>query len=221
MLRLAVMFMFCAATMASAGAWPRDKGAGFLASSTQISGFGQGCRIEALSIFNNLYLEYGLTRSLTLGLDIGQSVGDDPNYRLFLRAPVIHRQGKYLSLEASLGQVGDLSYTALGLSFGRGFTLGAASGWFGLDTRRVQAEGPGAEYLRQSKVDVTAGLTFPGGVKAMAQVFHTRVGETLYTSLAPSVVVPLGKRSHLQGGLLFDLQSPALPGVKLGLWQEF
>lgn len=220
MLRLAVIFSFCA-TLASAGAWPRDKGSWFLSTATEIGGFGTARRMSELTVFNNLYLEYGLTRSLTLGLDVGQSVGADPNTRVFVRLPLAQRQGKYLSLEASLGQVGGVHYTALGLGFGRGFTLGGTSGWLGVDTRQVQAEGPGATYLRQTKLDVTAGLSFPSGVKAMAQVFHTRVAGATYTSLAPSVVLPLGGRRNLQGGVLIDLETPGPPGVKIGLWQEF
>ena len=220
MFRLAAIFMMLAG-MATAGAWPRDKGSWFLATSTEISDLEVARRPGELSIFNNLYMEHGLTRSLTLGLDIGHSVGSDPDYRVFVRAPVLSRQGTYLSLEASLGRVDDLNYSAIGFGYGRGFTLGPNSGWFGLDTRLVRAEGPGAEHLRQSKLDVTAGLTFADGLQAMAQVFHTQVSDTPYTSLAPSIVIPVGRRAKIQGGLLFDLRTPALPGVKIGLWREF
>lgn len=224
---LAVIFALLA-SMASAGAWPRDKGRWFLATSTQISGFGAARNLTQLELFNNLYLEYGLTQSLTLGLDIGQSIGfdptyhaSDPNYRLFARLPLVERQGSRLAVEASLGKAGDQTYTAVGLNFGRGFTLGPNYGWFSVDTRQVMAEGPGAEFLRQSKLDVTAGLTFASRLKAMAQVFHTQVGPDPYTSFAPSVVLPFGDRLKVQGGLIFDLQEPAPPGVKIGLWQEF
>ncbi len=220
MFRLAAIFALLAGS-AWAGAWPREAGRGFVAVSSEFGGFDVAEDIGDLEVFNNLYLEYGLTERLTLGLDIGHKIGFDPNTRVFARLPLWQSAGQALAVEASLGVEGAVTLYALGLNYGRGFDLAGTPGWFGVDTRWVEAEGDGAEFLRQTKIDVTAGLSFDNGVKAITQVFHTQVGDTAYSSLAPSLVVPITAQLQLQTGVLFDLQHGAAPVLKLGLWQDF
>ncbi|MGY3668248.1 hypothetical protein ACW9UM_05050 [Marinovum sp. KMM 9989] len=216
-------------TVAHAGAWSREKGTWFTASAAEFSGYQDINGDTQIKVFNNLYLEYGLTQSLTIGLDVGHTPGTYPDARVFLRLPVLKRGAHILSVEASTGHAGGLvsglHYSSLGASYGRSFQLAGHDGWLGLDTRIVQGHGPAAEHIKHSKLDLTLGLTHANGLKSMAQVFHTQVGDSPYTTFAPSLVVPVGRKLKIQTGLLVDLHATGpiehKLGLKLGLWREF
>ena len=74
-----------------AGAWPRENGQAFLASSVRL-GFSE--LANPSSAYSAAYLEYGLGRDYTAGLDIGHGISGKTKAILFFRRKIAEpRQG--------------------------------------------------------------------------------------------------------------------------------
>ena len=220
MLRLACLFCLLA-TLADAGPWPREKGRVFTANSIELSGFRLDRDLMQTPYFSSSYMEYGLSRSLTIGLHVGHGSSAELDARAFLRVPLSQTDPHRFAVELSAGMAGDTGYVGLGLQYGRGFTLFERNGWITIEGRvDMLSREHGMDY-RQGKLDVTLGLTHRNGVKTMAQLFATETGGDIYASFAPGVAVPLWRRATLEAGVLLDVTRGNEPGLKLGLWQEF
>lgn len=224
MLRLTVFFCLFAA-MAHAGAWPRDQGRIFTANSIELKGVRLDRDLLRTPYYSSSYLEYGLGRSLTLGLHMGHGSTARLDARAFLRVPLSQTDPHRVAVEVSAGYHADREYVGLGLQYGRGFKVFDRFGWLSLESRvdfhTGSRTGTGTGAYRQAKLDVTLGLTHGNGIKTMAQLFVTETNDEIYATFAPVVVIPVWKQLKLETGLLYDIAHGTERGLKIGFWQEF
>ena len=222
MLRLAALLIIIAHP-AWSGAWPRDRGQWFLATSVEVRNYAIADRFQSLSYYSSFYMEHGLTDRLTVGLNAGHGSTADTDVRGFLRLPILGQGARKLALELSVGKIDHKPYTGIGLQYGYGFNVAGRSAWFSAEARIEHTLGEEAsmQSKRQSKFDVTLGMTHLNDVKTILQVFNTEIDDVLYPTLATGLVVPLGGEFSLESGLLFDMIDGGRPGLKFGLWKEF
>lgn len=202
----------------SAGAWPREKGHGFVSSTFRVS----AGRVQGpYSVYSTVYLEYGLGHDLTLGLDVGNGVSGTSKAILFLRRPLGElAPGHIVAAELGIGRIARQAALRPGISYGHGFSRrGGQSGWISIESV--------AEYRLASrhidyKVDFTLGFNHSDRFKSIYQM-QTGIshGDPPFARLAPSVVMRLGKSSHLELGLTADLTGNNQFGVQIGFWRDF
>ncbi|MGY9050133.1 MAG: hypothetical protein ACKVKF_24655, partial [Rhodobacterales bacterium] len=118
---------------APAGAWPRAQGTWFVASDMRLSWPQDLTRWTStlpVAQYYTVYAEYGLSRHMTLGLDLGRSVSGGGKSVLFLRMPLpdLPRHTK-LAVDLGLGQIDGRAVLRPGLSLGQSVAL------FGLQGR--------------------------------------------------------------------------------------
>ena len=229
MIRLLVLLVWGIGTQASSGAWPRDKGHGFVSGSALYSisladvertlTLGDS-RDISINSYTALYMEYGLTDRLTVGLDLGHSVAGKVKSVGFVRWPLPELgNGHRIALEIGTGRIDGQNAIRPGISYGRGISWRQWSGWLAIDTL--------AEYRPKTasvdiKVDATFGLNMEKGRKAILQIqMGEQDGDPPFARLVGSVVTPVYKRTHLELGFLSGLSGDDQVGVKLGFWHEF
>lgn len=204
------------ASSTTAGAWLREAGTGFLATSTLHSADGGS---DAA-----LYFEYGVRPKLTLGVKIDASmvagrVGSGSGFAFARRAIPTGKRPYKLAYEIGLGAtLGDTTDPLLrtGLSYGRGLSIRQKNGWLALDLA-VEWALSGAAHT--AKFDTTFGLGITDVTKLMMQVFVSDTAGTTSLTLAPSLIwQPREKRPSYQIGLEAEQGDVSL---RLGLWQEF
>lgn len=213
---LLIAVLWCAAGMASAGAWMRAPGTGFLAFSTTHDDTG---RTDGA-----LYAEYGLRPKLTLGIkidaDMTRSIGEDGTAYVFARRPIPTGERAFkLAYDVGLGHTfGDTSGTVLrtGFSYGRGFKLSDRDGWIAVDAAVVWAE-PGTDDT--VKLDGTVGLALSDRFKVMLQVFGNRTGADSSVTLAPSLI---WQRKEKAPSVVLGAETrEGTLALKIGVWRSF
>jgi hypothetical protein len=215
-----------------AGAWPREAGTGF-ASLSQWQGLG------GANSYTALFVEYGLTPRLTLGLDAGRSVSGDGKTVAFLRTPVMRILGGPVAAELGYGQIAGRPVLRPGLSWGRSVARPRWQGWLAIDTRlEVDLE----SRKLDEKTDITLGLTplSPDGRPAdwtmmlqlqtgvvdirqqlfLLQTEGIRPGAS-FLRLVPSVTYRLRDGLQLEIGYVHPLDGSGARAIKLGLWSTF
>ena len=117
---------------AAGGAWPQERGHGFVSTDTRISRPQNALRDGDLATYNTLYAEYGLTDRLTLGVDLGRSVSGADKAVIFLRYPLsTPLPDTRVAVALGFGQIGNARVVRPGVSLGRSFTMGDKRyGWF-------------------------------------------------------------------------------------------
>lgn len=202
--------------MAQAGAWPREKGQGFLSFSSQFAERDEtGINRQSFSA----YAEYGAGGRLTLGFDVGGDAISMSKAIAFARWP-LGRAGRALRLAVELGagQVEEETALRPGFSLGRGFTLGARHGWLAADTRAILFAGGGAAF----ETDLTAGLAVGGRLLGIVQVQAGAPDNGRdYLRLAPSLVYEMRPGAQIELGVLAPLSGGGEREFKLGLWRRF
>jgi hypothetical protein len=212
--------LLAAASLASAGAWPRDEGRTFLSFSNIPAVDGDG----DLSSWGGLYAERGLTPRLTLGID-----GDRPSGGVnwtawaFLRwdlAPgAVNRQ----ALSVGIGRRGtdDGSDLVLrpGIAVGRGFDTRWGAGWAEAELQAIHApEGGWTAW----KLDGTLGVRRAEGRLLILQAQASDYpGADPQLRLVPSLVTRVAPGLSVELGVSAELAEPRTLGVKLGTWLEF
>jgi hypothetical protein len=203
---------------ARAGAWPREKGTGFFTGSSRIAGPSLG---GPIAVYSASYLEYGLGRDLTLGLDLGHGVSGRSKAIMFLRYPIrMPGNGHHVAIELGVGTIAGEPALRPGLSYGRGFsTRRGGSGWMAADGF--------AEYTpRSGRVDLKADLTlgFNHGTR-FKSIFQVQTGlsrgDPSFVRLAPSMVMRMGRNTHIELGVTAGLVGDRELGFKLGFWRDF
>ncbi len=204
---IAVM-VWCGAGGALAGGWPRAKGELFVAAAHYANPGGG---------YSGVYLDYGVTARLGLGVDWGRSVTGKEKAVMFLRWPL--RQGKMAAgLQLGAGIIDHRQVLRPGLSLGRSVTVQGRSGWIASD---VLAE-IGRDGAMDLKADITLGVTLSPRVIAMVQVQAGQPRhDPRFLRLVPSVLWRLKGGTQLEFGLTQDLMRGGTSGVKLGLWRTF
>ncbi|WP_146590056.1 hypothetical protein [Puniceibacterium confluentis] len=220
---LVILLLCLLATTVRAGPWPRERGTWFAASDMRFS----WARDIALrdgatpaSAYYGTYLEYGLPRKLTLGLDLGRTGRGDTKSIAFLRVPLRNPEtGLKVSAELGLGKIDDRAIVRPGLSLGLGFAAFGGQGWFSADTlAEVASKSRDTDF----KLDLTFGVTRHSGTKLILQVQSGQPQDNVpFARLAPSIVIPMGHNRLLDLGLMYGITGDDTFGVKLGLWQTF
>ncbi|RKF14935.1 hypothetical protein D6850_08700 [Roseovarius spongiae] len=214
MIRLAFLLLLLLPGSAAAGAWLREKGAGFLSYDVTLKEGG------ATRGYGSLYAEYGVRPRLTLGVDMGSN--EEGRYEAFAFAVLpLGRPDAPLrrSLELGLGAVEGAAVFRPGLSVGRGFMALGQSGWVALDSRALISLDTGEI---RTKTDVTLGLNRGERAKWILQLQQGGpMADPDYLRLAPSVVLRTRPGRHLELGMTAGLGGAEDYGIKLGVWREF
>jgi hypothetical protein len=210
------------ASPAFAGAWLREKGAGFSSVSASTA--------MAQNITQTTYLEYGVRDDLTLGAEVGFTTNVDGTQTgtaaIFLRRPIGAAGGPHtwsyeLGMGASWGNYTVNPFLKTGLSWGRGYKIRDLNGWIAVDAS-VLFDVYDADH--SAKIDSTIGLNFTDRFAGMIQIFHTGNAGGPTTSVAPSFVVkPLRNKPaiRLQIGGEAQIGHPQSASLKLSLWRDF
>jgi hypothetical protein len=215
-LTLALALLPWLATAAQPGAWPREKGEGFIAASGTVEEPDEtGYYRQSFSLF----AEYGVTGRLTLGVDAGGDALRMSKAIAFLRWPLGSPARKLkVAVELGVGQVEEENALRPAVSVGRGIRVGGHHGWLNADTRAILFEGGAAAY----ETDLTAGLSLGARVKAMVQLQAGRPARGRdYLRLAPSLVYEARPGAHLELGVTEPVSGGGTRGFKLGLWRRF
>lgn len=217
---LGILLCLMSVEAAVAGAWLREHGTGFLSTAGTVT--------QAREAGGSLYAEYGLTDTLTLGLDVnggmdqlGIPTGDGT---LFVRFPLTaaDAQNKWaaqIGLGARYEPREFFPSAELGLSWGRGLVWGERYGWIAVDATVNIARAP---MKRITKVDTTLGLGVSDRFKLMAQLYLTHTNGTLFQTLAPSLLIDTKNgKSTYQIGAEIPISSEDDIRLKLGIWRNF
>ncbi|PIE12651.1 MAG: hypothetical protein CSA70_09125 [Rhodobacterales bacterium] len=206
------------ATPALSGAWPRGKGNVFFQSALRVSA---SDKTGPYAVYSTTYLEYGATDTLTFGLDLGHGVSGDTKAIVFARLPIAVIADKHhVAVELGAGTLAGQATLRPGLSYGRGFkTVRDMTGWFAIDSF---AELRTASGQVDFKTDITLGLNHNDRFKSMIQ-FQSGMseGDNIFLRVEPSLVIRLGKKSHIELGLTAGLVGEDQLGVKFGFWRDF
>lgn len=221
-------WMTCIALMlfpalASAGPWAREKGATFLSLSYSMT-TPMDAPGDDLQRFGALYLERGLGRRLTFGLDAGMDGGEDYSAILFLRRELAtDAEHSKFAYQGGIGAVsadaGNEILLQGGASWGRGVETRFGPGWVVLD---VSAQYNIAQKNVITKADLTLGLKPVKRTKLMMQLqVGSYPGSDPYLRLAPSVARQISERLHVELGAQIGVIGDDRTGLKLGTWLEF
>ncbi|PIE14731.1 MAG: hypothetical protein CSA68_09710 [Rhodobacterales bacterium] len=218
------------------GAWPQEKRALFLAYSNGISAASD----NRYATNTSLYLEYGLTPRMTLGIDgyLGPRGTGQEGY-VFLRFPIAqHLQKDKLAVTLALGRKTipnpwgaaiDQPQAKIGLSWGRGLKRG----WLAVDAfaivpfnKQVSPAAPAftGHHNPHFSIDFTWGFK---PHKRLMLITQLQTGQPangkFYAKLAPSLVWAMDKEGHsqIEIGLVKGLVGDRSEQVKIGMWRRF
>lgn len=216
-MRRVLLLLLVLGAQAQAGPWPRGDGKVFLS----FHGNAEASK-DLLNIrqYATIYAEYGLTDTITLGLDYsGSELGTDKAIA-FVRIPIANgdRQLRFAA-ELGVGLVDGENALRPGFSVGRGITLWDRHGWITLDTRVVLPGGDGSQRL---EADFTFGLGVSKRFKVILQLQGGMPADgDRYLKFAPSVVYQRKPGSFYELGVVTGIQNYDAYGIKFGIWKEF
>lgn len=217
MLRLVVLICWLSGA-AHAGAWPREQGTGFASAAARFVWPRDLSVTRPESTYLTLYLEYGLTERLTLGLDLGHSVSGDGKAVGFVRLPLARRGDWVMAAEIGAGVIAGQKVLRPGLSVGRGLQGKHGGGWLSADAL-VEIDQIGG---LDAKMDVTWGMALPRDRTLILQVQTGIPGDRdPFLRLAPSLVTPLPGGLKAEIGATLGLSGDNGVGLMFGLWREF
>ncbi len=216
---LACLFCLIATQQVLAGAWLREKGNGFMSTSSTLRAVSPVADYEF-----GLYADYGLTSRLNVGIDIYETPGFSGHALLFIRRPLrsLGAQSK-LAMELGLGSHHQYQnwrpMYRLGLSWGYGFDNWFAPGWIAVETAIEHRDGqPGPLF----KFDAIAGLSSSDRIRPMLQL-ETAIAKNLpfQWKLTPSLLIPGKGNSTWVVGIQQRSFGTARTGLKVALWRRF
>jgi hypothetical protein len=219
---LAIALSFSAAVPATAGAWMRGEGEGFLSFGVRVF---ETAETGARKTEQNLFVEYGLWRRLTVGASANYTQGEKGEGVLFLRVP-LRDDDRPAKLAVELGAGAQSTDGATfdpiiktGVSWGRGLTIAGRNGWVNVDTA-IQFSPNDTPTL--FKLDATVGITLSDRFQVMGQGFFEtdEYGDSL--SIVPSVIYR-PKRGEMKYvvGLERKTGREESTGIRFGVWREF
>ncbi|NDV48072.1 MULTISPECIES: hypothetical protein [unclassified Salipiger] len=206
-----------AATPLRAGAWLQPPGRGFASTTTRLS-WAQDQPVQnwprAEMRYDTFYLEYGASRRLTFGTDLGRAISGGGKAVAFVRFPLLGTGPLRVAGELGLGQIEGVRALRPGLSVG----FGLEQGWLNADLLAEIREAEGTDY----KLDLTLGLRLPRKARLILQIQSgAQQGDEAFARLAPSLVLPLRRRLQIEIGANQGLTGDDSSGIFMGLWSEF
>lgn len=220
LIRLTLLCYFICASMACAGAWPREKGEIFIAAGGNFL-LSDGARLP-VHYDPTLYAEFGASERVTLGLDLHTAdAGRIGTAFLFASFPLGDQEvrDKFAASLAFGVRVDALHPTETllrgGLSWGRGLD----KGWLAIDASATYGTN---ERTFRPKMDLTWGHRW--GEKWMTSLqLQTGQGFTndYYAKIAPSVIYNLTDRFKIHLGAVHGLTGDRGSGLKLETWMTF
>ena len=204
---------------ALAGAWPREQGSTFAAAGVSLrwpQDLSHWTSTAPTQEYRTLYLEYGLTDRVTLGLDLGRSVSGDDKSIAFVQFPLrASDRGPKIALQLGFGKIGDDPILRPGLSLG----WGLAKGWMSAEAVAEVATSDGSTDV---KLDMTWGRKLPGDRKLILQMqLGDPEDDPAFARFAPSLVIPLRSNLKTEIGATWGLAGDSSMGLRFGLWAEF
>ena len=219
MLRLAALVVLIA-TQASAGAWPREEGEVFLSFGGNVALLGEAAR--PVYYDPTIYLEYGLTPRLTLGLDgFTADKGEAGSLFFFLRFPLWQSDaGDRFALSLGTGATimpnGAFEETPrVSLHWG----LGLEDGWMAAD---AEVKYGLTRSIAQTKIDVTWGYRIDGDWSSVL-VGTAGIGleGDFYAKLSPSILYQVNETLSLRAGMVQALTGDLGTGISAEAWVRF
>ena len=211
----------CIACPAYPGAWLRDPGTGFLATSVTTRA---PADLSFIATETSVYLERGTKHQLTYGADINLTTQQDGHAIVFLRRPVgAQDRSTRFAYELGIGarnraQSPD-AVLRFGLSAGRGLNTKIGRGWLGLDSS-LELEYPSGGTL--TKLDATLGLSVSARFKTMLQIQSSyRSEDESNIDLIPSLLWEIKPQTILQMAIQARHSQTNTLGLRIGLWREF
>ncbi|MBV7396074.1 hypothetical protein [Mameliella sediminis] len=215
----AVLVTCLAAQPALAGAWPRKQGTGFGSLSIRL-GWPQDVEtwtsMDPTEDYSTLFFEYGVTDRLTLGVDIGHSVGGSGKSVMFFQWPIRSADsGAQATVQLGVGVISGEKVLRPGISIG----WGLEKGWLSIDSvAEAYVDSGKVDY----KVDLTWGRGLPKNRKLILQIQTGQPdGRDPFVRLAPSLVLPLKGPLKVETGVTWGITGDSSMGLKLGLWTDF
>lgn len=215
-----IVFFLTMPPAVQAGAWLRKEGEGFVSLSFGATRFSETT--------NALYLEYGLTETTTIGLDIS-AFTNSLNVRngfgnLFVRRAIgpTDRDSKW-AYEIGLGGLwgNEMQRPTLktGVSWGKGFQINNRNGWVNIDSALI-IEPKLNEHI--AKLDGTFGMAFTDVTSALLEVNLSYQEDETYGSFEPSVLFKHKNTAiSVKIGAQIPFEEQSKTALKLGLWHEF
>lgn len=218
---LAAMLIYTCGTLpAMAGAWLKEKGAGF----SSLSIGANSADEQTLA----LYFEYGLTDKTTVGLDISAFAGQPDMLNgygaVFLRRSLFASDGPHkFAYEFGFGALYQddlpLPVVKAGLSWGRGFSHGRGNGWMNVDAAYIYEPTQGQKF---AKLDGTLGMDFNDIMTGMIEVHISRSDDDTFGSLEPSLLLrPRKGAFNIKIGAEIPHDDIDRSALKLGVWHRF
>lgn len=203
---------------AQAGPWPRREGSTFVSADVRLSWpkhLLAGLPGEMMQYYT-LYVEYGLTERLTLGLDLGRSVSGNGKTVVFLQYPLRSRdRGLQATAQLGFGRISGKAVVRPGLALGWGGKLGWTSA-------EAVAEIRPETGMTDLKLDLTLGVNLFEDSKWILQMQTGAPQEAPeFARIATSVILPLPHGLKAETGVTWGLEGDESFGVKFGLWKEF
>ncbi len=204
---------------AAGGAWPREAGSWFASATVHLSWPRDLESWESsapTARYDALYLEYGMTERLTLGLDLGRSVSGAVKTVAFVQFPVSPEAARVkVAAQLGFGVIDGQQVVRPGLLLGTAWRRG----WLAADALVEQPIDGGAPDI---KLDLTYGIHLREERKLLLQLQTGReAGDPAFLRLAPSLVTPWRGPLSLEIGGAVGLAGDDSVGLKLGLWAEF
>ncbi|MGR3465228.1 hypothetical protein [Limimaricola sp.] len=205
---------------AQAGAWPREAGRTFLSFGGTIALSDDDSGLP--DIAPTIYLEYGLTERLTLGLDgYAADDGSSGNLIAWARLPLTTAaNGDVAAVSAGAGTVlvdEDATEAAarLGLHWGRGLE----EGWLSVDAQALLAL---SSLSHEAKIDATWGQNLSPRWTGMLQgQVGYGLGGDAYAKLGTSVVLHVAPDLDLRLGLSRAITGDPDAGLSVETWWRF
>lgn len=203
-----------------AGAWLRETGTGFVSLS-----FG-ATRLSDTT--NALYLEYGLTENVTIGLDISAFTNSQDVRNgfgnLFIRrnlGPTTgpHRFAYEIGIGGLWGSDMRLPTVKTGISWGYGFTQNDRPGWVNLDVAYINEPEMGQHI---AKLDGTLGLDLTDFTAGLLEFTLSEQNNDAYGAVMPALLFkPKGRAFNVKVGAEIPYKETEKSALKLGLWHRF
>ncbi len=215
----ACLFLSCVANTLFAGAWQREPGSGFV-SLTQRLSWPQDTTTwqsyDPTARYTSLYLEYGITSNLSIGLDFGLSVSGADKNVAFLQFPIRQTdKGPRLAAQVGFGRIAEEKVLRPGVSIG----WGRRHGWLAAD---AIAEVPFSGGPSDIKIDITWGRNLPKDRQIIVQLHTGNPAEDPpFVRIEPSLVRPLFGPLRVETGFNAGLLSDQSMGLKLGVFANF